>query len=114
MRSNSAVVAEELFFYSSLCSLLQSKGHQSKPATTHLILTPSTTYLNVLKNYVDEKVETLPSDPVCQTATDTKVHSRVPEAFAGNNKDKFIFNSQLSGTLDEVTENSSKLFKICK
>ena len=74
---NSAVVAEELLLYSSLCRLLQSKGHQSRTATTHLILTLSATYLNVLKKYLDEKIETLPSGTVPQTATDTKVHTKV-------------------------------------
>lgn len=38
MRSYLTVVAEELFLYSSLYRLLQSKKHQSKAETTHLIL----------------------------------------------------------------------------
>ena len=58
------------------------------------------------KNCLDEKVESLSSGLVTRTATETQKFSRVAEAeklkFAGN-KNQFIFNSELCGTLDEVS-----------
>ena len=57
-------------------------------------------------SYLDEKVETRSSGLVSQTATETQKLSGVAEAeklkFAGN-KDQFIFDSEFSGTLDEVS-----------
>ena len=62
--------------------------------------------MNVFKNYLDEKVESLSSGLVSRTATETQKLSRVAETeklkFAGN-KNQFIFNSELCGTLDEVS-----------
>ena len=62
--------------------------------------------MNVFKNYLDEKVESLSSGLVSRTATETQKLSRVAKAekskFAGN-KNQFIFNSELCGTLDEVS-----------
>ena len=59
------------------------------------------------KNYLDEKVQSLSSGLVSRTATETRKLNRVAEAeklkFAGN-KDQFIFNSELWGTLDEVSD----------
>ena len=59
------------------------------------------------KNYLDEKVESFSSGLVSRTATETQKLSRVAEAeklkFAGN-KDQFIFNSELCGTLEEVSD----------
>ena len=59
------------------------------------------------QNYLDEKVESLSSGLVSRTATETQKLSRVPEAkklkFAGS-KDQFIFNSELCGTLGEVSD----------
>ena len=59
------------------------------------------------KNYLDEKVESFSSGLVSRTVTETQKLSRVAEAeklkFAGY-KDQFIFNSELCGTLDEVSD----------
>ena len=59
------------------------------------------------KNYLDKKVESLSSGLVSRTATETQKLSRLAKAeklkFTGN-KDQFIFNSKLCGTLDEVSD----------
>lgn len=79
MRSYLTVVAEELFLYSSLYRLLQSK------------------VLNVLRIISTRSAKLRLSE--------TQKLSKIAETdmlkFAGS-KDKFIFNSELSGTLGEV------------
>ena len=57
------------------------------------------------KTYLDQKIESLSTGLVSQTTSGTQKLERIAEAeklkFAGN-KDQFIFNSELQGTLDET------------
>ena len=57
------------------------------------------------KSYLDQKVESLTSGLVCQASSGTQKLDRAAEAgklkFQGN-KDQFLFNSELQGTLDET------------
>ncbi|XP_022797261.1 uncharacterized protein LOC111335582 [Stylophora pistillata] len=56
------------------------------------------------KSYLDQKVESLASSLVSQTSSGTQKLERAAEAgklkFQGN-KDQFLFNSELQGTLDD-------------
>ena len=106
MRSYSAVVGRGIvFFFVMPFSPEHRTPTEDGDNTSH-----TDTVVDVFerfKNYLDEKVESLSSGLVSRTATEIQKLSRVAEAeklkFAGN-KDQFIFNSELCGTLDEVSD----------
>ena len=106
MRSYSAVVGREIVFFFVMPFFPEHRTlTEDGDNTSH-----TDTVVDVFerfKNYLDEKVESLSSSLVSQTATETQKLSRVAEAeklkFAGN-KDQFIFNSELCGALDEVSD----------
>ena len=76
-----------------------------KAATTHLILVLSTTYSSVLR-VISKRKSKLSSTASFPKPRPRRKLTRVSEAeklkFAGN-KDQYIFNSELSRTLDEVS-----------
>ena len=61
--------------------------------------------MTVFKSYLNKTIQSFSSGLISWTATKTQKLGRVSEAeklkFAGN-KDQFLFNSELSGTLDEA------------
>ena len=88
---------------------MQSSPQQGTPFEGGDNTSHSSTVNSVIKSfksYLDKKVKTLSSGLVSQTATKTQKIIRVAKTeklkFTGN-KDQFIFNSELSGTLDEVS-----------
>ena len=106
MRSYSAVVGRGIvFFFVMPFSPEHRTPTEEGDNTSH-----TNTVVDVFerfKNNLGEKVESLSSGLVSRTATESQKLSRVAETeklkFAGN-KDQFIFNSELCGTLDEVSD----------